>query len=303
MPFPYNSQTYFEWMQEIAINHVDILHNPDRTAKHDVSFGEIFISSDPYEKIDVSTFMEDKRSMIKYPLMLSVGTDWEGAGQGSQTHAVINASFIILDKADSSLTDAASKRRAAYVKTERIAQEISGYIKKYFEINNILGSLVNMPVGEKIGPIMPDKTYGTKISFSYVSKFSALCFKQDQFGLLVPGEDTVPNCCTDDTPAPDYCDVLESRMSDAQKECLKVSISNSDDSLTAEALPRTTYELADIIVTVKDLEGNVIGTFVRPAGINVEVSVDAGGDPVGLVSELVDYNSEDIDVFSEDEIY
>jgi hypothetical protein len=82
-----------------------------------------------------------------------------------------------------------------------------------------------------------------------------------------------------------------------------VNVSNSDNTVDVDINPRTNYELADIVITVKDENGTVIGTFVRPAAINTEVTVNTGGGAVGLTSELVDINSEDIDVFSEDEIY
>ena len=67
MPFPYNSQTYYEFFEAIAINHIDLLHNPNRDA-NEVHFAEIFISSDPFDKIDLSTLMDDKRSKLKYPV-------------------------------------------------------------------------------------------------------------------------------------------------------------------------------------------------------------------------------------------
>mgnify|MGYP000013421495 FL=1 len=300
MPFPYNRQTYHDWMEAIAIHHVDILHNPDRSAKHDVAFGEIFLSSDPFEKIDISTFMADVKSKIKFPCLIAVGTDWEADGQGTLINKLINASFIVLDQEDKTEPDKASQRRAAYTKTERIAEEITAYIKEYFRINTIYGAIIKQPVGEPIGPVSPGNFYGTKISFQYMSRYSAMCFDQDKFGLLIPFLDSVPGCCD---PEPDYCDILAANITSEQRACLMVNVSNSDNSFEQDINPRTNYELQDIVVTVKDENGTVIGTFVRPAAIDLEVTVSTGGGAVGLTVDQVDQNSEDLDVFSEDEIY
>jgi hypothetical protein len=190
--FPHNTQTYHDWNEQIAINNVDLLHKQDRELKA-VHFAEIFMSSDPFDKLDISTLLRDVKSLLKFPCMVAVGNDWEGGGSGSQTHSVINGSFIILDKMEVKNTDRANARRAAYTKTERIAQEISGYIRAYMEANVRFGHLVAMPVGEKIGPVNIDgECYGCKVSYSYVSRYSYLYFDQDKFGELVPGVDEEP---------------------------------------------------------------------------------------------------------------
>jgi YbbR domain-containing protein len=82
-----------------------------------------------------------------------------------------------------------------------------------------------------------------------------------------------------------------------------VNVSNSDNTVDVDINPRTNYELADIVITVKDENGTVIGTFVRPAAINTEVTVNTGGGAVGLTIDQVDQNWEDVDVNWEEEIY
>lgn len=218
MPFPYNSQTYYEFFEAIAINHIDIQHNADR-AENEVRFGEIYISSDPFDKIDLSSFMDDKRSKIQYPLLLMVGSDWDATGKGSQTNALVNASFIVLDKGDKTKENKADIRRSAYVKTEAIAEDIVAYIKEYFKLNVVLGTLfIDSIKSSKIGPL-PEGTYGTKVDFNYLNRNSNFCFNQDKFLLLAPAVDAVPDKC-DPVPNPDYCDLFFSKLSAQQLACV-----------------------------------------------------------------------------------
>lgn len=196
MPFPYDTQTYYEFNKAIAINHVELQHKEDRALNH-VAFGEIYLSSDPFEQIDISSFMADLKSKIKYPLMLAIGTDWDGRGGNLQNSNVINGAFLILDKPDSKINDRDDRRRECYVRTERIAQEISAYLIAYFELNCGLGNLETFPSGEKIGRVAPDNLYGTMVKYSYTSRYSNFVFKQDRFGDLEVTDDlaSIPVDC------------------------------------------------------------------------------------------------------------
>jgi hypothetical protein len=228
MPFPHNTQTYYEYFEEIAKNHVDLLHNPDRTEK-EVSFSEIFISSDPYDKIDISSFLHDKRTALRYPALICVGHDWDATGNGSAVNAQINAMFIVLAKADKSLSVVADQRRAAYVKAEQIVDDILGYIKADFKANPTLGTLMIESIkSEKIGPL-PDQVYGVKATFSYINRYRNFCFNQDKFLVLTPAAHTMPDLC-DPKPNPEYCDLFIGRLSAQQRACLLITEINGGTS-------------------------------------------------------------------------
>lgn len=222
MPFPHNTQTYYEYFEEIAKNHVAILHNPDRSEK-EVSFSEIFISSDPYDKIDVTSFLHDKRTALKYPALVCVGHDWDAAGTGSVVNPLINAMFIVLAKADKSLSVVADQRRAAYVKAEEIVDDIIGFIKADFKANPSLGTLLIETIKcEKIGPL-PDQVYGVKANFSYINRYRNFCFNQDKFLVLAPASHDMPDLC-DPEPNPDYCDLFIGRLSSQQRACMTIEL-------------------------------------------------------------------------------
>lgn len=190
--FPHNSKTYYTFNQDIAINHVDIAHNPDKTLKA-CHFTDIYISSDPFDTIDIGALLSKMRTLVKYPLYVMVGSDWETAGSNSQTHSKINGAFIILQKAETN-TDPDEARRQCYYKTEAIATQIAAYIKAYFEANTLLGHLEQMPIGEPIGPINIDgPCYGTKVSYTYISRYSNLAFDQTKFGNLKPEPEPEPD--------------------------------------------------------------------------------------------------------------
>lgn len=279
--FPYNTETYFQWMEQIAINHVDILHNPDRSASGELAFSEVYLSSDPWDKLDIASFINDIKSKVRYPHMICVGADWEGAGRGQNTLDVIQGSYIILDQEAADTTDIATKRRGAYTKTGKIAKEIAAYIKRYFEVNTHLGDIVSEPTGEKIGPLVigSRKVYGHKVTFSYKNYATEMVFHQEKFGLLVPGKDSVPDYWNETPVAEDFCDILARNISQAQKECLRVTVKNSDESFLKVADPRTTLLLNDVLITVQDLDGNLIDTFLLPAGVDLTIQVDAGTPP------------------------
>lgn len=220
MPFPYNSRTYKEFFEEIAVQHTGLLHNKDRDA-NEVSFGEIYLSSDPYEGIDVRTFLQDKKSKIKYPLLLLIGADWDLAGT-NQNNTMVNGGFIVLDKVgkDGVLAD---ERLNAIERCETIAQDIMGFVVEYFRANAQYGTLkLDTVKGEYIGPLS-DGVHGFKVTFSYLNRYTNFCFNQNKFLVLTPAADVLPDPCNDE-PLPEYCDLFLGKLSAQQRNCLRFTL-------------------------------------------------------------------------------
>lgn len=152
-------------MEQLAIDHKDILHGIEVSPGQGQGYAEIWISSDPYSKIDYSGFLNKIKSQIKYPMMINMGVTFDDKStQGTSRSA--DAKFVILTKSSPQ-----KDNKACYAETEAIARDIVERLRNYFEFNVKYGYMEDKTTTEAVGPVSVDgKLYGVTVNFDYTAR-------------------------------------------------------------------------------------------------------------------------------------
>ncbi|MGJ3236406.1 hypothetical protein [Marivirga sp.] len=171
--------TYTTAFRNLAIAHKDILHDPnsDKT-----NFARIVLNRDPYlnSHAEIREFLTAIESTLATPFMLlqSYVVDYVAKNRDNK-RKVMQGAFIILDKVEE---DNFNNQEEVFDKTERIGEELLGWLDNYYLENMGDGILEHSAnENEKIGKIL-DGYYGTRFHVAInISAESKLAFKPDQF--------------------------------------------------------------------------------------------------------------------------
>lgn len=168
MSFPKDINSYCLWMEQMARDHILLRHGEDISGNgHSESYGEVWISSDPMEKLDFSSFFSQLRSKIKYPAMVNLGCSMD-LDKEENTHTSVEAMYAILYKAETKELSKGNARKKCYRIAQEISNDINARIAKYMEINMHWGSLQDKITTEPIGPLHVDgPLYGVVVRFEY----------------------------------------------------------------------------------------------------------------------------------------
>lgn len=156
-------------MEQMARDHKLLRHGEDVNGNgQEDSYGEVWISSDPMERIDFSTFFNQLRGKIKYPVIVNLGASFDLDMVGNKTTSA-EAMWAVLCKADSKTLAASDGRKEARRIAEQVAKDICARIKEYFKVNIHWGYLADKMTTEPIGPLNVDgKLYGVVVRFNYI---------------------------------------------------------------------------------------------------------------------------------------
>lgn len=159
-------QEYIDFFKTIARLNKRIKHTDSES-----HFVRIIPVDDPFKSLNVSQYVNDKRSTLHMPAMIFQVPQSTLTGANDATTDVDDIAFIIIDKPK---TESYKDEDACLTNTESIARSIVGYLKKYFNsgqscpmkgfmsLNNVL-----------IDKIQDDKFWGTKVSFRITSAANA----------------------------------------------------------------------------------------------------------------------------------
>jgi hypothetical protein len=169
MLYPDNIANYCSMMEQMATDHKLLLHGVEESKGQDQAYAEIWVSSDPYSKVDYSSFLGKIKSTIKYPVLINLGISFDRKGsQGGAKKG--DARFAILMKS-SSRNEQDDTRKTCYEQTESIAESIVARLREYFENNLQSGYMDDVVTTEPIGPISLDgKLYGVVVNFDFTAK-------------------------------------------------------------------------------------------------------------------------------------
>ena len=171
--------TYTTAFRNLAIAHKEILHQPD---SHETHFARIVLNRDPYlnSHAEIREFLTALESKLATPFMLlqSYVVDYVGKNKDNK-RKVIQGAFIILDKVEE---DNFEQQEQIFDKTERIGEEILGWMDNHYRENPTHGILEHSAnENEKIAKIL-DGYYGTRFHIAInISAESNLAFKASQF--------------------------------------------------------------------------------------------------------------------------
>lgn len=168
MSFPKDISSYCSWMEQMAKNHIDLRHGESVNGKSQKkNYAEVWLSSDPFEKMDFGPLLREIKSEIKYPLLLNLGCSFEFDKQ-ENTKTKVEGMFAILDKTEQTNQYNSEGRKKAYRTSQNIANDILTRIDLYMKKNVHWGHLSNDMTAEAVGPINIDgKLYGVVCQLEY----------------------------------------------------------------------------------------------------------------------------------------
>lgn len=189
MAFPTDIDSYCDWMEQMAKDHKLLQHGVDVNGSgQQEAYGEVWISSDPMEKIDFSSFFNQLRGKIKYPVLINLGASFD---LDKEEHRTTNAEamWAVLCKADPKTLKNGDGRKEARRVAEAVAKDLCARIGKYFELNVHWGRMAEKMTTEPIGPLSVDgKLYGVVVNFNYVINQQP-CYDENQWDNPVTREE------------------------------------------------------------------------------------------------------------------
>jgi hypothetical protein len=177
MSFPSNIKKYCSWMEQMARDHVLLMH--EEGTKNE-SYQEVWLSGEHFNGIDWRSLLIGLKNKVKYPAMINIGVDFNVPTLSQEGRTVAECRFAIVQKMDNSVPLIES-RLACYDVAEGIATDIMLRIEKYFEVNIRWGALIGVAETEPIGPVKIDgDLYGVVCTFKYQSNVTN-CYKPSQW--------------------------------------------------------------------------------------------------------------------------
>lgn len=183
MNFPKDISTWCEWLEWIATNHKALCHGEGEGKRLD-AFSTVYISSDPFKKVDYRGWYKKMNVNLKYPHLLNLGVDFDMSED--MCRMIAKGRFTVLCKIDvKDKSEAAIK--ACYAEAETIARKIVAFAGAYFSANSAWGSIIGDTSTEPIGPISVDgDLYGVTVELKYKVNTIGVCYDIDEWKLPIP---------------------------------------------------------------------------------------------------------------------
>lgn len=181
-------EAYVAFFEYVATNYADIQHS-EQTPR----FVVVAASDDPFKTFDLGEFLDGQKSILKYRpeagnkkilmVLQMMDADYSQLVKGNHK-TVVNGSFILLSPLMNNKDW--RTRDDIYNMTLLAGEQMMAYLKKYFEINDTYGYLIAERCNcEPIGPVNPDRMYGFRFNFSFMS-YTPICLDIANFNNLQP---------------------------------------------------------------------------------------------------------------------